>query len=244
MVLLGVSADVGGTVNQKHLMQIWQWMSVACVLFLLTSISSIQGGSDFVGKLFGDKRGTLPDNKPAIGYFGAVVGGGLFLIASLVLLLHAYRYGDRWHNRVPAVWLEGLDTGIWDGKMFQIIVLMLFLGIPTAGIILCIEEAEIGDICELGTTNFYKGTETTLLLPPRAEKGHQMRLRREGAGNEECTSGIEILPKFGTPFLVYGLPLLSFCMALVALGMILAGGTRNFGPPLGGTGIAAGEQTT
>ena len=230
--------------NQKHLTQIWQWMSVACVLFLLTSIIAIQGGSEFVGKLFGDKGGALSDNKPAIGYFGAIVGGGLFLIASFVLLLHACRHGDRWHNRVPVVWLEGLDTGIWDGKVFQIIVLILFLGIPAAGIILCIEEAEIGDICELGTTNFYKGSETTLLSPPRAEKGHQMRLRREGAGNEECKFGIEILPKFGTPFLVYGLPLLSFCMALLAFGMIFTGRPRKFGSLPGGAAIAASDQTT
>jgi hypothetical protein len=164
--------------NQKHLTQVWQWMSVACVIFLLTSIVSIQGGSDFVGKLLGDKGGTLPDNKPAIGYFGAIVGSGLFLIASFALFLHAFRHGDRWHSRVPVVWLEGLDTSVWDGKLFQIIVLVLFLGLPAAGIIRCIGEAESGDICELDTNHFYKGSETTLLSPPRALEGHQMRLRR------------------------------------------------------------------
>jgi len=219
-------------------------MSVACVLFLLTSIVSMQGGSDFVGKLLGDKGGTLPDNKPAIGYFGAIVGGGLFLIGSFALLLHSYRHGDRWHNRVPVVWLEGLDTGVWDGKVFQVIVLALFLGLPAAGIVLCIGEAEIGDICELGTTNFYKGSETTLLLPPQAEKGHQMRLRREGAGNEECKSGIEIFPRFGTPFLVYGLPCLSFCMALAALGTILLRSYRKTGLVSGTAGTEADDLTT
>src|SRR5258708_30453286 len=128
-------AFIGAIMNQKHLTQVWQWMSVACVLFLVTSVVSIQGGSEFVGKLFGDKAGSLSDNKPAIGYFGAIVGGVLFLIASFVLLLHAYRHGNRWHDRVPVVWLEGLDTNVWDGKAFQIIVLLLFLGIPAAGLV-------------------------------------------------------------------------------------------------------------
>jgi hypothetical protein len=213
--------------NQKHLTQVWQWISVACVLFLLTSIVSIQGGSEFVGKLLGDKGGTLPDNKPAIGYFGAMVGSGLFLIASSALFLHAWRFGSHWHNRVPVVWLEELDTSVWDGKLFQIVVLVLFLGLPAAGIVLCISEAESGDICELDKSHFYKGSETTLLSPPHALEGHQMRLRREGAGEEPCKTGIEIFPTFGTPFLAYGLPFLSFCMALAALAIILLRGFIN-----------------
>lgn len=230
--------------NQKHLTQVWQWMSIACVLFLLTSIVSIQGGSDFVGKLLGDKGGTLPDNKPAIGYFGAIVGSGLFLIASFALFLHSFRHGDRWHNRVPVAWLEGLDTSVWDGKLFQIVVLVLFIGLPAAGIILCIGEAERGDICELDTNHFYKGSETTLLSPPRALDGNQMRLRREGAGSEPCKSGIEIFPSFGTPFLVYGLPFLSFCIALAALAMILLGRFRKPMPASEASGGATDGLTT
>lgn len=237
-------AFIGGIMNQKHLTQVWQWMSVACVLFLVTSVVSIQGGSEFVGKLFGDKAGSLSDNKPAIGYFGAIVGGVLFLIASFVLLLHAYRHGNRWRDRVPVVWLEGLDTNVWDGKAFQIIVLLLFLGIPAVGIILCIEEAEVGDICELDTTHFYTGSETNLLWPPKAIDGHQMRLRREGAGNEPCKSGIEIFPRFGTPLLVYGLPILSFCVALAALGMILFGAFHKPKSVLGATGAAPDDLAT
>ncbi|WP_294536614.1 hypothetical protein [uncultured Rhodoblastus sp.] len=209
--------------NQKHLTLIWQWMSVACLLFLLTSIVSIQGGSDFVGKLLGDKGATLPDNRPAIGYFGAIVGSGLFLIASFTLFLHARRHGDRWHNRVPVLWLEGLDTFAWEAKFFQVVVIILFLALPAAAIVLCIAEAERGDICELDTNHFYNGSDKTLFWPPRSIEGHQMRLRREGSGNLPCTSGIEIFPSFLTPFLVYWLPALSGCMAFMAFAKILMG---------------------
>ncbi|MET4213883.1 hypothetical protein [Bradyrhizobium sp. LA2.1] len=225
---------------QKHLTQVWQWMSVVCVLFLVTSVISIQGGSEFIGRLFGDKAGSLPDNKPAIGYFGAIIGGVLFLIASFVLYLHAYRHGTRWHSRVPTVWLEGLNTDVWDGKCFQIIVLTLFLGLPAAGIVLCTMEAERGDICEQDAAHFYKGSDTTLLLPPKAiDPRNQMRLRREGSGSEECKkTGIEILPTFWSPFLVYGLPSLSFCMAFAAIGTILLGPFRKTAPASGGNSEA------
>lgn len=213
--------------NQKHLTQIWQWMSVTCILFLLTSLISIQGGSEFIGKLVGDKGGTLSDNKPAIGYFGVIVGSGLFLTASFALSLYARRHGNHWHDRVPVIWLEGLNTSAWHGKLFQLIVLILLLGLPAAGIFLCIAEAEKGDICELDTTHFYKGSETTLLSPPRSVEGHQMRLRRDGAGNAPCTSGIEIFPSFGTPFLIYGLPVLSGCMAIAALVTVVLRKSQN-----------------
>jgi hypothetical protein len=119
--------------NQKHLTLIWQWMSVACLLFLITSIISIQGGSEFAGKLFGDKLGNVADNKPAIGYFGAVIGSVLFLVASVALSLHAHRYGRSWHERVPVLWLEGLNTSSWEGRLFQAVVMILFLALPLMG---------------------------------------------------------------------------------------------------------------
>jgi hypothetical protein len=109
------------TMNKAHLTQLWQWLSIACVLFLVTSVISLQGGSEFLGRLFGDKL-SAGDNKPAIGYFGAIIGGGLFLLASSVLLLHARRHGDQWHSRIPVVWLEGLNTSAWEAKCFQVCI--------------------------------------------------------------------------------------------------------------------------
>jgi hypothetical protein len=203
--------------NQKHLTQIWQWASVVCLLFLAASVISIQGGSEFVGRLFGDKGATIPDNKPAIGYFAAIIGAGLFLVASLALRLHASRHGTCWHERVPVLWLEGLNTFAWEAKLFQAAVLFLFLALPAAGIVKSIVEAERGDICELDTEHFYKGSETTLLWPPASLEGHQMRLRRAGADSEPCKSGIEIFPRSWTPLLIYGLPIVSGMMALAAL---------------------------
>lgn len=93
-----------------------------------------------------------------MGYFVAVVGGALFFVASSALALHAMRHGNRWDERMPVVWLEGIRTGTWDGSLFQVAVLLLFLGLPALGIGKAIEIAEAGEICELDTTRFYKGS--------------------------------------------------------------------------------------
>jgi len=172
-----------------------------------------------IGRVFGDKAALPADNKPAIGYFGAIIGGALFFVASCALALHVIRYGQRWHDRIPVVWLEGLVTSAWEGGVFQAVVLVLFLAVPATGIALCIAEAEKGDICEQDTAHFYTGSEKTLLRPPKPIDGKQMRLRREGSGQEPCKTGIQILPVL-TPLLVYGIPAAAFLVALLALGAI------------------------
>jgi len=131
--------------------------------------------------------------------FGAIIGGGLFFLASSVLALHARRHGDRWHSRVPVVWLESLNTGAWEAKLFQVVILVIFIALPAAAIVRCMGEAESGDICEQDAKHFYKGSETTLLWPPVAKEGHQMRLRKAGAGEEPCLSGVELFPRSWTP---------------------------------------------
>jgi hypothetical protein len=164
--------------------------------------------------------GSVADNKAAIGYFGAIIGGGLFFLASSALALHARRHGSRWHARVPVVWLEGLNSSAWEAKLFQVAILVIFVALPVAGIIRCMDEAESGDICEQDTKHFYKGSETTLLWPPVAKEGHQMRLRKAGADEEPCLSGVELFPRSWTPLLFYGLPLMAGGMVAFAVASV------------------------
>jgi hypothetical protein len=100
------------------------------------------------------------------------------------------------------------------------VILVIFVALPVGGIIRCIAEAESGDICELDVKNFYKGSETMLLWPPVAKEGHQIRLRRAGAGEEPCSTGVELFPRSLTPLFFYGLPLIAGGMAAVAIVLI------------------------
>jgi hypothetical protein len=48
-----------------------------------------------------------------------------------------------------------------------------------------------------------------------------MRLRRAGAGEAECTDGIEILPRSLTPIAMYLLPVAAVAMAASALAFVI-----------------------
>lgn len=217
------SRGVVTVMNEKHLSQLWQWPSVLSLLFLISSVISIQGGAEFLGKLFGELTVSAPDNKPAIGYFGAIIGGALFFMSTCALSLHAKRHGSCWHERIPIVFLDGLKTSSWEGKVFQLTMLFALAILPACGIVKCIEVAEQGDICQENTTYVHEGSKTTLLWPPVADKkakGRQMRLRSGNANGSACLVGVEISPRIGTPLLVYGLPSLGGCLGLYAFALI------------------------
>ncbi|WFU53647.1 hypothetical protein QA639_28835 [Bradyrhizobium pachyrhizi] len=211
--------------NQGHLSKVWGWLAVASVLFLATTTISLQGGTEFVGRLFGEKADVPMNNAPGIAYFGVIVGGGLFFLASIPFTLHVLRPGKHWAARTPVVWLEGLNTDKWEAKFFQACVLFVLVGAPAAGIVKCCLEAETGDICEQDTSNFYRGAQTTLLWAPVAKDDRQMRLRKADSGEEPCKTGVQLFPRSWTPLFFYFIPVLG--LAITALGLVLLFMPRN-----------------
>lgn len=216
------------SMNKKHLTQLWIWLSVACVLYLTTTVISLQGGTEFLGRLFGDKGSSAVDNRPAVGYFGAIIGGGLLFLGSCILALHARRHGSHWHSRLPVAWLEGLDTHAWEAKLYQMIILVIFMVLPLIGVVRCMEEAESGDICEENTSRVHVGRETTLLWPPSPQNDkNQIRLRKADSGPTPCEGGVEVFSKSLTPLLFYGLPVGAAAASVAALVSIFRLKARN-----------------
>lgn len=205
--------------NEAHLTKLWSWFSVAAVLFLAATVVTLQGGTEFVGRLLGEKTGPPVENPAGVAYFGVIVGGGLLFLASFPLLLHVRRHGSAWHSKMPLVWLEGLDTAAWEGKLYQFCVLLVLVVAPIVGVVSCMRIAERGDICEQDKKHFYRGADTTLLWAPAAVEGQQMRLRKAGSGQEDCTKGVEIFPRSWTPLFFYVVPLLG--LALTAWAVVL-----------------------
>ncbi|MHC2677001.1 hypothetical protein ACVI1J_009164 [Bradyrhizobium diazoefficiens] len=203
---------------------------------------SLQGGTEFVGRVLGEKGGTPVTNPAGIAYFGAIVGGGLFLIASIPFLLHVHRHGDRWHSRIPVIWLEGLNTAAWEGKAFQLCVLLLLVCAPAIGIVRCMQVAELGDICEQDTGNVYKGEDTNLFAAPVAKQGKQIRLRRAGSGNAACTEGVELFPRTWSPMFFYVVP--SLGLSIMALAIVLLFVPRNRQTPLAGGASSPAKDVT
>jgi hypothetical protein len=204
--------------NQGHLSKVWGWLAVASVLFLATTVISLQGGTEFLGRLFGEKPDTPLKNAPGIAYFAVIVGGGLFFLASLPFALHVLRSAGNWAARTPAIWLEGLDTDKWEAKVFQACVLLILVIAPAVGIVKCYLEAETGDICEQDSSNLYRGDQTTLFWAPVPQGNNQMRLRKEDSGDEPCKSGVELFPRSWTPLFFGIVPL--FGLIITAFGLV------------------------
>jgi hypothetical protein len=228
--------------NKEHLTKLWSWLAVAAVLFLATSLISLQGGTEFVGRLFGEKSGAPVANPAGIGYFGVIVGGGLLFLASIPFLLHVSRHGNAWHSRIPLVWLEGLDTNAWESRVFQICVLLVLVVAPVVGLVSCFRVAERGDICEQDRKNYYAGDTTNLLWAPVAKDGQQMRLRKAGSGQQDCISGVEIFPRSWTPLFFYIVPLLGLMLTGWGLALLFAPSNAGSSAPTGGA--SAGTQVT
>jgi hypothetical protein len=205
--------------NQGHLSKLWGWLAAASVLFLATTVISLQGGTEFVGRPFGEKADVPMNNAPGIAYFGVIGGGGLIFLAPLPFALHAFRPGSHSATRTPTVWLEGLDTDKWEAKVFQACVLLVLVFAPAAGIVKCYLEAETGDIREQDTSNFYRGDQTTFLWAPVANGDNQIRLRKADSGQEPCKSGVQLFPRSWTPLFFYIVPLLG--LAITAFGLAL-----------------------
>jgi len=211
--------------NQGHLSKVWGWLAVASVLFLATTVISLQGGTEFLGRLFGEKPDTPLKNAPGIAYFAVIVGGGLFFLASLPFALHVFRSGGNWATRTPAILLEGLDTDKWEAKVFQACVLLILVIAPAVGIVKCYLVAETGDICEQDTSNLYRGDQTTLFWAPVAGGNHEMRLRKADSGDEPCKSGVELFPRSWTPLFFGIVPLLG--LVITAFGLVFLFVPRN-----------------
>jgi hypothetical protein len=205
--------------TQAHLAKLWGWLAVASILFLVTTVISLQGGTDFVGRLFGEKADLSVDKAQGIAYFAAIVGGGLYFLASFPFLLHALRHGNDWAERTPVVWLDGLKTNDWAAKVYQGCVLLVLVLAPAVGIVKCQIEAETGDICEQDTTNIYRGHDTNLFSAPIAKNGNQMRLRKADSGGDPCKSGVELFPRSLTPLFFYLIPLVG--LAITFAGFVL-----------------------
>jgi hypothetical protein len=196
------------TMTKAHLTRLWATLSLAAFAYIVGSVIVIQGGVDIFGaKLF---VAAEKDGKPAIGYFAAIVGGVLLSAALAIAILHARRHGTAWHERLPVIGLEGLDTASREGKLYQSFFLIVLVIIPLYGIGRSLEVANRGGLCEQAKAaeqpRWYKGNEWRLVFLP--ERTNQLRLMREGENSGPCSGhGVEI--NWYTPILVIGAPALA-----------------------------------
>ncbi|MBD9541322.1 hypothetical protein IB276_17850 [Ensifer sp. ENS04] len=195
--------------TDKHLTTLWKWMALACFGYVASSVLTIQGAAD----IFGTRLLSKSDHGLAVvAYMAAIVGSGLMLMVLVVAITYARRYGTAWHDRIPTIMLDGLQTASIEGKIYQSAVVFVLIALPFYGIGHSMRVANEGEICVQGTSPpvVYGGGNWTLLAVPHAKT--QVRLVSGGVTDGRCEGGVEV--GWYTPLLFGVLP---FCSALLAV---------------------------
>ncbi|WP_037390200.1 hypothetical protein [Sinorhizobium americanum] len=212
--------------TSDHLATLWKWISLACFGYVASSVLTLQGATD----IFGTSLIAREDHGLAVvAYFAVVVGGALMCVAFAIAITYARRHGTAWHNRVPVIMLDGLQTASVEGKLFQAAVIFVLVVLPLYGLGHCMRVANNGDICVQDTSPpvVHRGGNWDLLAIPRAEG--QMRLLSSGLQDqEECRGGVEI--SWYTPVLFGGLPFLSALLTSIWAALLFRGPAQG---PLG-----------
>jgi hypothetical protein len=201
--------------NKQHLGKLWAAFALSAFVFIVGSVVVIQGGNNSLGaKLLVDAS---KDGKPAVGYFVAIIGGTLLSLALAVAILHARRHGAFWHDRFPVIWLDGLNTGTCEGRIFQVASFVILVLLPVYGLGRSIEVANRGWLCEQASAGeqpkWHPGGEWRLLALPAHR--NQLRLMNEGKGKDCQGSGVEV--GWWTPVLMVMPPATAFLLLLVLL---------------------------
>lgn len=206
--------------TKAHLVKLWTWISVACFAYVVGSVISIQGGIDVFGaKLFVDKN---KDGIEVLAYVAVFVGSALLCAALAIMLLFAKRHGRAWHERIPVVLLDGLNTASLEGRLFQLAVVFVLVTMPLYGIGRSMIVANRGVVCEQTEKNeaaiHYQGGDWRLINLPAAS--NQLRLMRSETPPGTCGgSGVEI--GWYTPIVFAVLPGTCLLMFLAWIGFLL-----------------------
>ncbi|KSV76036.1 hypothetical protein N185_16440 [Sinorhizobium sp. GW3] len=212
--------------NKKHLAMLWKWLCLGCFVYVVGSVITIQGGIDIFGSKF--LADAEKDGVAVVGYFAVIVGSCLMFGALIVAILYAMRHGRAWHSRIPVVMLDGLRTASVEGRLYQIIVVLILVILPLVGIGRSMVVANQGAICEQTDPGeppvHYAGGQWRLIFLPSAE--NQLRLMSKDTEPGDCGgSGVEIA--WYTP-LGFGLmPGLVVILLLIWLYLLLRPAPKN-----------------
>ena len=205
--------------TREHLTKLWIALSLAAFVSIVGSVIVLQGGVDIFGARL--PVNAEKDGKAAVGYFVGIIGGTLLSLAFAVAILHARRHGSSWHDRLPVVWLEGLNTRSGEGQAFQAMVLIVLVVIPLIGLGRSIDVANDGWLCEQGEADapprWYKGGEWRLTnLPPYR---NQLRLMGDSDAGDCKKQGVEL--GWFTPIVFVFPPAIAFLLAIKLVAVLI-----------------------
>lgn len=120
----------------------------------------------------------------AIGFFGAMVGGGILLLSLLVALRYRSKFGARpWHACLPFAFVSPNAPDEWDARVFQAISILLLAVVPLVLLWICVGNAAKGTQCELDTDRWKSGGFFSLAMPLKPQ-GMFITIKKSDYENE------------------------------------------------------------
>src|ERR1700740_1018159 len=115
--------------TQTQLGKIWLVVSAFLLYYSINTWIVAQGGNE----KFGAKL--VVSNKVPAAMLAIPICAVLLSASSLIGRLFAARGGRQWHERIPIVGFEKIDTGSPEGRVYQGAMLLIFVIIPTIAMI-------------------------------------------------------------------------------------------------------------
>ncbi len=172
--------------NQSHIVKLFTALGLTLLIISVNTWLVVQGGEKVLG------ISLISNEKAGAAFLGLMLCSVLLLLVAAVGLLHARRYGQNWHSRVPVVWLEGLDTSKKEAKLFQILIVILFFLVPIGAMVHFKEVVEDSWLCDQNKVAKPEQVKTVYFKGLAGPTG-QTRLVRNQSQTRDC-EGIEVFP--------------------------------------------------
>ncbi len=174
--------------NQEHLAKLWRAIGAVLLFYSLNSYLATQGGETvFSVKLFVKAR------EP-IALFGIIIGAPLLFLGAVVGRSFASRSGPTWHNRIPVVWFNEIDTASSEGRWYQRIMIVGLTILPALSLIHFFLIVEAASVCVRSsparTTNVWDWSALETLDDPTRIGG----ILNRAAQPPICENGVTFFP--------------------------------------------------
>jgi len=110
--------------SPAQLGKVWLVISALLLYYALNSWIVAQGGNE----IFGAKL-VVSNKAPAV-MIAIPICAILLVLSSLIGRLFALRGGTRWHERIPVVGFDKIDTASREGRIYQAAMMLVFSLLP------------------------------------------------------------------------------------------------------------------
>jgi hypothetical protein len=198
--------------KRGHPAKLFGTFGVILVAVTVNTLLASQGGKAVL------KTPLIHDERAAMCFFALMIGSVLLFLTGATGFLYAGRSSGPWHDRIPAIWLKGLDTGTIEGRIFQLAVLAILVVLPAVCFVHFLDVVWNSKLCVLDSTarpvmvsdNWFSGI---------AGANNQVRLVEDLLPNGTCGKGVQVFPgwEFSAVWIAVLASLLMACSLLLRI---------------------------